>query len=157
LKVDLDEVKQRILAALAAFTAADRYLLEHDLSERCIAARFAMHLQPLFPDHCVDVEYNRKGRSVKYLALPAECANTDYLNEEGESLVVPDLIVHCRGSNGPNLLVLEFKKTANRDGFDCDRERVRAFKQVLRYDYGALIECETRRGMTATIRVAEWI
>jgi hypothetical protein len=30
---------------MAAFIATDRYLLEHDLSERCIAARVAFHLQ----------------------------------------------------------------------------------------------------------------
>lgn len=155
--MDLNEVQTRVAAALAGFTDADRYLLENDLSERCIAARFALHLQPLFPDYSVDVEYNREGRTPKYLALSDECANPDYRNEDGDSLVVPDLIVHSRGADGPNLLVLEFKKTTNRCGFDCDRERVIAFKNVLGYCFGALIECETRKGSDPAIRVAEWL
>jgi hypothetical protein len=33
------ELKARALSALEAFQQADQYLLEHDLSERCIAAR----------------------------------------------------------------------------------------------------------------------
>jgi hypothetical protein len=45
------------------------------------------------------------------LGLPAECAN--YRNANGESLAVPDVIVHRRGHDGPNVLVLEMKKTSN--------------------------------------------
>jgi hypothetical protein len=58
------ELKARALSALEAFQQADQYLLEHDLSERCIAARVAFHLQNILSD-CpalsVDVEHNRKG------------------------------------------------------------------------------------------------
>jgi hypothetical protein len=153
--MELEEAKERVSAALAQFAEVDRYLLEHDLSERCIASRFALHLQAAFPEYSVDVEYNRVGRPPKRLQLPEECAN--YRNAQGESLVVPDVIVHRRGPKGPNLLVLEFKKTTNSEGFGCDRKRLFAFKSQLGYRYGALVECETRKGRNAAIQVIEWI
>jgi hypothetical protein len=43
------DVQERLNRALAQLVAEDRYLLEKDLSERCIAARLALHLQPEFP------------------------------------------------------------------------------------------------------------
>lgn len=53
-----------IQAALADFNLHERYLLEANLSERCICARFAMYLEKLLPayqaeGYTVDVEYNR--------------------------------------------------------------------------------------------------
>jgi hypothetical protein len=99
--VELEEVSRRVSAALARFLEVDHYLLEHDLSERCIAARVAFHLQKCFPEYMVDVEYNRAGWTPKRLELPDECAN--YRDWRGESLVVPDVIVHMRGPRGPNL------------------------------------------------------
>jgi hypothetical protein len=86
-------------------------LLEKNLNERCIAGRLVMYLQELFPEQHVDVEYNRHGDTPKRLGLPEECAN--YWNEDGEALVVPDVIVHRRGEAGPNILIVELKKTTN--------------------------------------------
>ena len=43
-----EEVRERLQASLDLLTKYDLYLLEHDLSERCIASRLAMHLQNLF-------------------------------------------------------------------------------------------------------------
>ena len=97
--MELHEVRERMSAALAAFMVSDQYLLEHDLSERCIAARVALHLQQVFPEYLVDVEYNRVGRPPKRLALREVCAN--YRNKDGKALAVPDVVVHRRGPEGP--------------------------------------------------------
>ena len=140
--MDEHEVRERLEAALRRLAEADRHLLENDLSERCIAGRLAMYLQGAFPDHAVDVEYNRAGDTPKRLNLPDECAN--YFDRHGDALVVPDIIVHQRGLDGPNLLVLELKKTSNPAQFRCDRRRVVAFRERLGYQCGALIACETR-------------
>lgn len=149
------KVERRVREALQEVAKSDRHLLEHDLSERCIASRLAMYLQKSFPEYSVDVEYNRAGVSPKRLGLPDQCAN--YRNNNGEALVVPDLIVHRRGPKGPNVLVIEVKKTTNRDPHQCDRERVRAFRAQLGYRYGALIECETRQGHEPGIMISEWL
>jgi hypothetical protein len=149
------EVRKRLQAALDLVSRYDSYLLEHDLSERCLASRLAMYLQDIFRDFHVDVEYNRLGASPKTLTLPDECAN--YKNENGESLVVPDLVVHRRGLEGPNLLVLEMKKTTNREPREFDQMRIRAFREQLKYDYAALIECEARPGCEPAITIAQWL
>jgi len=153
--MEREEVVNALESALRQLKDKDSHLLENDLSERCIAARLAMYLQPLFPEHAVDVEYNRQGDIPKRLGLPDECAN--YRNRDGESLAVPDVIVHRRGPDGPNVLVVELKKTSNREGPACDQLRIRAFREQLRYEFGALIECETRGGHPADAKITEWL
>lgn len=153
--MDPDEVRKRLLAALQELEENDSVLLENDLSERCITFRLAMYLQNVFPEYSVDAEYNRKGASPKTLRLPEQCAN--YENNDGAPFVVPDIIVHQRGPDGPNILVLELKKTTNRSPRDCDRERIHAFREQLHYGSAALIECETRKGRTPSASIAEWL
>ncbi len=148
------EVRARLTKAVARLNARDGYLLQNDLSERCIASRLAMYLQPLFRAHVVDVEYNRAGAEPKRLNLPDECAN--FRDADGRSLVVPDIIVHRRGPEGPNLLVVELKKTTNPDGPECDRKRVHAFVSQLGYACGALVACETRPGHNNEATVLHW-
>jgi hypothetical protein len=152
--MDEKDVMTRLNSALRRVTDCDRYLLEFDLSERCIASRLALYLQNEFPEHTVDVEYNRDGAIPKRLGLPEECAN--HRNPDGEALAVPDVIVHRRGPEGPNILVLELKKTTNRDLRDCDRARVYALREQLGYSFGALIECETRQGHAPAVNISEW-
>lgn len=151
------EVRQILETALHRLETDDRHLLENDLSERCIAARLAMYLQPAFQPAgwSVDVEYNRAGDIAKRLVLGQECAHR--LNRDGEALAVPDVIVHQRGPHGPNLLVLEMKKTSNPAPRDCDRLRVEAFRAQLGYKFGALIECETRKNRNPAATIADWI
>ncbi|MEX2376322.1 MAG: hypothetical protein WD942_12185 [Dehalococcoidia bacterium] len=148
------EVRELLEQAVLRVREADRYLLEKNLNERCIAGRLAMYLQELFPRLHVDVEYNRDGNTPKRLDLPEECAN--FWNEDGEALVVPDVIVHRRGEAGPNILVVELKKTTNRETPDCDRRRVEAFRRQLGYELGALITCETRAGRGPDVEVSAW-
>jgi hypothetical protein len=148
------QVRARLTEAVTRLNATDGYLLQNDLSERCIASRLAMYLQPLFPDHVVDVEYNRAGDIPKRLNLPDECAN--FRDADGRSLVVPDIIVHTRGPEGPNVLVVELKKTTNRDGPECDRKRVPAFVSQLGYACGALVLCETRSGQKNVATITDW-
>jgi hypothetical protein len=149
-----EEIKSRLDEALRRLAEKDRYLLEKDLSERCIASRLAMYLQMKFPMYSVDVEYNRDGDTTKRLGLPDECAKLR--NESGEGLVMPDVIVHRRGPEGPNILVLELKKTTNRLAPGCDRKRILALRDKHGYHYGALIECETRQGHKPGICISEW-
>ncbi len=149
------DVQRRLNAALERLAREDGYLFENNLGERCIAARLAMYLQAEFPEHNVDAEYNRDGDIPKHLGLNDDCAN--YRDENGQMLVVPDVIVHRRGVEGPNILVLEVKKTSNPAPRDCDRARIRAFCRQYEYEFGALIECETRRGRDAAVHVTEFI
>src|SRR5258708_5380575 len=107
--------------------------------ECCIAARLAMYLQLEIPDHSVDIEYSRDGEVVpKRLALPVQSGRKKH------SVVRPDVIVHHRGPDGPNLLVLELKKSVSTDPSRCDRKRIQAFRREFRYAFGATILCQMR-------------
>ena len=152
--MEFNEVERRLTAGLEAFQREDTYLLEHDLSERCIAARLAMHLQFTFPEYSVDVEYNRAGDIPKRLKLPDNCANS--VDDHGQALVLPDIIVHRRGLSGPNILGIELKKVGDRRGSECDRKRIRALRKHLRYEYGVLLECSTGCLYQHGIKVREW-
>lgn len=152
--MEREDVEARLDRALRTLRGADLYLLQNDLSERCIASRLAMYLQREFPEHHVDVEYNRAGEIKKRVPLSPDCARRR--NRDGEALAVPDVIVHQRGEDGPNVLVLELKKTSNPAGWNCDRERVSAFREHLGYEFGALIECETRANHDVGVTIAEW-
>jgi len=149
------EVRKRLEAALVQLEEEDSYLFENNLSERCIASRLAMYLQDAFPRWSVDVEYNRKGVRPKTLGLPRECAN--YRTRNGEPLVLPDIIVHRRREEGPNILALELKKTTNRVSRECDHMRIYAFREQLNYGSAALIECETRPRRKPSAVIAEWL
>ena len=152
------DVKSRLTEALCRLLKKDRYLLEHDLSERCIVARLAMYLREHFLEYDVDVEYNRQGDAVaakRLRGLQENCRKR--LNRKEHKIAVPDVIVHHRGCNSHNLLVIEMKKkSSNRDGTECDRQRIEAFckQEHLGYRFGALVEveCGTK---TSAIR-AEW-
>ena len=137
-----DEVKNFLERALAKVNHADRHLLVVDASERCIAARLAMYLREHFIDYDVDVEYNRDEDKVKRLwDLVSRCPR-DRIETEGQR-VLPDVIVHRRGDNKSNLLVIEVKKASDPRGTGCDHERLEAFRAELRYKFGALVVCTT--------------
>ncbi len=152
--MEFDVVQARVDTALEALLLNDRYLFEYDLHEQCIAGRLALYLQSVFPSHFVDVEYNRAGLAPKRLGLSDECANAR--DENDEALVVPDIIVHRRGRDGPNVLVMELKKTTNPDDGGCDRQRVQAMRVQLGYQYGVLVQLETRRHQQAEANCIEW-
>ena len=108
-----DKLFSYIDIALQQLYINDRYLINHEPSvherngahyvgERAIVFRFAHYLQNLISedkDFCLlnlDCEYNRNGDDPKRLpSFPRG--------------VFPDLIIHQRGSNDNNLLVMEFK------------------------------------------------
>lgn len=149
-----EEVKERLLGALRMLEERDSYLFENNLSERCIAARLAMYLQHAIPEFSVDVEYNRKGYKPKTLELPDECGKK---TKDGEVLVFPDIIVHRRGSDGPNILAIELKKTTNPEPRFCDHARIHAFRDQLNYGSAAFIECETCPDHKPSATIVEWL
>lgn len=144
------EIKKRLKEALAQVDRDDGTLLQADASERCIVGRLAIQLQRLFPEFVVDVEYNRDSAAPKQFPkrMPRSTGNG--------RRVFPDVVIHQRGPAGPNLLVLEVKKTTNREALGSDQRRVQSFIDQYGYRYGALILCETRRAHERGITLAKW-
>jgi hypothetical protein len=127
------DVESKIEDALSQMTSEDedRYLLEHNLGERCLAHRFAVHLAVVFSDWDVDCEYNRNGDKLKEIPLSDECRELLRRTDR----VVPDIIVHKRGPQGPNLLAIEIKREGQ-PGEECDLAKLHGYISVLDYSYG---------------------
>ena len=106
------DIERRVWRAIEKLREHDGYLLEVDASERSITHHLANYLQHEFEGWHVDVEYNRDCHEIKRLSN---------LPEVKSDKVFPDIIVHRRGTNDDNLLVVEVKKTGC--GHDLEDEK----------------------------------
>jgi hypothetical protein len=133
-----EEVRQAVSAALQRVRDEDTDLLRLDVNERSITHCLGMYLQEAVNDPWdVDVEYNRIGEDDDVTKrLPEEM-----LQDESQGAVYPDVIVHQRGSEDDNLLVIEAKKSSN--STDGDRQKIQAYLQHLDYDFGLFVRFDT--------------
>jgi hypothetical protein len=126
------ETAERVIAAVDLLLTSDAYLFEAGVGERALSHRLGIYIEANFKGWHVDCEYDRDGVDPK--RIPGGSGNDD---DEG-SRVLPDIIVHRRGS-GPNLLVMELKKSTNREPDDRDMMKLRAYTEYLGYIHGVFI------------------
>ena len=118
-----------ICCALHRVYAEDILLIENNVHERTIVARFMVYFQEIisktqYRDYHVDCEYNREGEDPK---------------RYNESKVYVDFILHKRGTTD-NKLIIEFKKEgASNDKIDNDKARVADFTHDKEYEEGFVI------------------
>lgn len=116
--------------AITDFEATDRDLLEIDVSEQCMCARLAYHLQrelenSEYSDYIVDCEYNRGMEKVD-----------DSIKKHQGKNVRLDIAVHKRPYDQGNecyhnLMCIEMKKSdSSRKKRDKDRERLLEMTQI---------------------------
>lgn len=122
----IDEIKEKVKYCLLKLKRRDKYLLEKDLNERTITHKLATYLQEQFQELNVDCEYNRFEDLVKKLNLPKDKVNWD---DTEAKTVFPDIIIHKRGTQKKNLLIIEVKKSSNRNPGDFDRMKLQTFRQ----------------------------
>jgi hypothetical protein len=119
------EVEDRLRSALATLLDSDWWLLYVGASERSLCHKLAEILQRLFGSFKVDCEYNRDGEKPK--SMPP----IKYGPDRG---VLPDIIVHERGADGSNLLVIEAKCTDHTEVERLeDEEKLRAIQKEFSY------------------------
>lgn len=128
-----ETVIARLRSGVKAVMQNDRLLLEYNVRETAIAARLVVYLSALFPSHHVDADYSRHGLDMKTIDIPPEC-------KDGTGQVRPDVIVHRRGVDGSNLLVVEIKKSASGADAACDIARIRAFRRAFGYTFGVFLD-----------------
>ncbi len=124
--VDADECAKLVGRSIGEFNCREKYLIEHNLSERCICARFARYLEDELyrnglRDYVVDVEYNRNAgdSSGNPKSPPAKRIGA-------RKRIVVDLIAHKRGVGlDYNLICIEMKKLTNQKNLESDKERLR--------------------------------
>lgn len=138
-----EELKEILEKALKILYVKDRYLLKHNCHERSITHKLAEYLQELLPQYNVDCEYNldidnKDNRRKRWISqkvienIRQEIENSRKslnesnwnLSEEIEKLskgFYPDIIVHRRGSNNFNKLVIEGKKGNLNSDLDVEK------------------------------------
>jgi hypothetical protein len=144
-------MEKAVQDAIRLLFANDAFLPETDVAERAIAARLMCYLLPHFPEHHIDVEYNRHGLETKRINLPEQ------YDGARTGRIYPDVIVHQRGHDCENLLVIQIKKSTNRETRDYDRAVVEAMKQDFQYRRGLLIELPAGPGATGRNPALQWM
>jgi hypothetical protein len=144
--VNREDLKKHVDKAISQLLEKDSYLLIHDVNERSISHRLAMYLTDEFPDHDVDCEYNRNRGEPKRLDLLLSYIRkrTVPITDTKARTAYPDIIVHRRGSNVENLLVIEIKKTSTVHGEKFDLAKLDSFrKDPYNYNYALYLCLQT--------------
>ena len=130
----LEELLMFIENTLDKLYIEDRYLFQYNAREEAIVARFYYLLRTKFElngyRYDIDNEYNCD----KF----AENGRKGIIFDDKEKCIIPDLIIHKRGSNEDNLAVIEFKKTSNKKKKDRDWDETKLkflTRNSLRYKY----------------------
>ena len=148
-----EEIASCLNSALDALIVGDGYLLSVDSSERSISHRLAVYLAQQVPGYDVDCEYNRDGFDVKRLQLAPRRVND---NDVEAVTVFPDIIVHRRGTNEHNLLVVEMKKASSTVSPDYDMEKLKAFRHELKYLFAVHVTVG-KNGAEKLVRKVVWV
>lgn len=147
------DVGQRVINSLCQFIKHDRYLLNVNANERSLTHRIGMYLQDQFDNYDVDCEYNRDKHEPKELHIEQEESDE---REGNATTVYPDIIVHRRGSNDDNLLVIEFKKSSSTVNNGRDMNKLHAYKKELHYRFALFVELGTNIGESEVTKV-KWV
>ncbi|HOX77162.1 MAG TPA: hypothetical protein PLW31_03905 [Bacteroidales bacterium] len=144
----MEELKRRLSICLSLLFEEDFHLIKEDLHERTISHKLASYLQQVFHFYHVDCEYNgnvdnedRRKKIDRYLR------NREIHLDEEDHSVFPDIIIHERGINDRNRLVIEIKKSTNHY-IDFDLEKLGFYTNSLQnreypYDFGCFIKIYT--------------
>ena len=118
-------VEGRLKDAVKLLYMKDSHLFGVDAKKRSLTFRLGLHHQQLFPEFTVDCEYNRDGKAIKK-------------KDPGEPPTIPDIIIHKRGHDGPNLLAIEAKKKLD-SASSYDQVKLLGYKQSQKYAYAVFI------------------
>lgn len=110
--MDATEVGKRLDTALKELQEKNRHLFSTNAAERSFAARLAMYLQNAFPPDVTSIQITTAQTPQRRKRCCHQSARGNETAMESP-LALPDAIVHRRGSDGPNLLVVEMKKTGS--------------------------------------------
>ena len=120
----MERLIYKIKHAMKILYEEDEILFNNEISERCLVYNFAKHFVKTLDSKeyeglNLDLEYNRN------------CSGMKATNNQLTSY--PDLILHKRGTNKDNRLVIEFKKWNNKSKLNKDRDKLKSFK--IEYGY----------------------
>jgi effector-binding domain-containing protein len=143
----IEELKKCINSALYnIYFSQDILLIESEANELTISFRFGLYFSDVIKGTSfskddqlsIDAEYNRNGEASKKMQLMGL-----------KRRIKPDFILHHRGYNDKNVLVIEFKGHWNKDDRNKDINKLIGFTNPKENDYqyglGAFIELMPKR------------
>lgn len=138
-----DSVLGKVKDALQKFLENEGDLFEIGVNERSISHKVAEYLQYEFSDMKVDCEYNRHGLELDPKRIKGR--------KDQKKNIYPDIVVHKRGVDTNNILVVEIKNHNDSPRYlkdlDWDRWKLQELTKELsnyRYQNGLLIEFDTQ-------------
>lgn len=143
----MDDLKYRFEKACKKFQSNEQYLIQNNLGERVLSHKLAEHLQKEFGEYNVDCEYNKnitetkRLREIKEFVRQTRNNGLSNFEEEHGINVSPDIIIHIRGSNTHNKIVVEIKK-ANSPIKDeeFDKLKIEFYMKELNYSLGIFVK-----------------
>ena len=131
----LEQTKERFLENEVS-------LLASDANERSLTHKFAEHMQTIIGrEWSIDCEYNRFGSDPKKIdELKRIVGENTTTYETKPRTVYPDIIVHRRGEQGPNLLVVEAKKDATAKERELDIAKLKVIQSTYNYSFAVFID-----------------
>jgi len=142
----------RVVAALREFYAQETFLFEHDLGERTLTHRLAVHLEKQFAGFDVDCDYDRLGARTLRLPHGTIVSTDDHLGKS----IYPDIVVHQRAIPN-NLLAIEVRKANNHQPLEHDQQKLRALTDPhlwFAYGTGMILTLEKNRVSRSEVYVA---
>ncbi len=151
MSITQEEIERIVNCSLQKLRKSDRHLLDINVNERTITHKLAEYLQQHFPDFNVDCEFNRyrnyikrirneKDRTKDIANLSIEkLAELIWENTNADTLY-PDIIVHSRGNDNNNILVIEVKKSSNSADGEFDKKKIKQLMQrPFNYKFGLFL------------------
>jgi len=141
-----DVIQRALHSALDDPVSKDYVLLQLQAHELAHVHRFAVYLERLLCDELaqwgvtIDIDYDYDGQFKKTFMDTTGLARQD---RDKDHQFRPDLIIHHRGDGRHNVLVLEWKKLADRRTVSQTKERLLKIQRQLRYEYLVIVSsCE---------------
>jgi len=139
--MEIDEIKEKTLVCIKKLEENEIEIIQNDINERTIAHKLAEYLQVEFNKYNVDIEYNRNLEigeyEPKYALLvkkgfeeayqETKSNDEDIVDFMEQVTTYPDIIIHKRGNNENNILIIEIKKNNNKTKWEIDKKKLEAF------------------------------
>ncbi len=147
--MDWEQLAGILNDAIRKLMLRDGYLLVNGAHQQTYCAKLACHLErclwksvtpangmSLWADYRVDVEYNRNDHTRTKKLRRVRLKNAP--KKPGDSCVYPDMVIHKRGPDGPNLLVAEFVEKPDCHDTDAVKDfwKLAATVDYFEYQYG---------------------
>ena len=127
--MERSEIEAILKKALRQLENEQPKLFQLRVHERTLVSHLVCYLSGQFPEHSVDMEYNRQGSQ-------GETKRRELTGEK----ILPDLIVHYRGNNKSNLLAVECKKSnCSRTDKEEDITKLKRLRQEKGYTHVAFV------------------